>query len=230
MGAKNEAVDPEETLTKRLGKGLLNLFIKVETVDETAVEEKTATAGKEAATPAQYVPVITVNAEQVKKLVDSCLEHGQAEFQTVMQYVKMFESTIPDETARYRSALQVVSQQGLTPDKLLAVLDKQLAHLDREKQEFMEMMGEMEKGMESQRAKIKDFDNQTAELQKKLNELQQQKAKVSSEIGSQEVKLNAARANFAKALEAAGQQLEQHKQRMVSLLGLAESEKTKKKK
>jgi len=53
---------------------------------------------------------------------------------------------------------------------------------------------------------------------------------VSSEIGSQEVKITVARTNFAKALEAAGQQLEQHKQRMVSLLGINDPEKLKKKK
>ncbi|OGB61332.1 MAG: hypothetical protein A2Y94_15320 [Caldithrix sp. RBG_13_44_9] len=230
MGTKNKAVDPDETLTKRLGKGLLNLFIKVEQVEEPADEGQTSAPATETAAPSHYTPAVSVNAEQLKKLVDSCLEHGQAEFQTLMQYVKMFESTIPDETARYRAALQVISQQGITPDKLVAALEKQVAHLAKEKEEFEGMIGNMEKGLDGQRTKIKDMDNESAQLQKKLAELQQLRAKVSSEIGSQEVKIAAARTNFAKALDAAGQQLEQHKQRMMSLLGITDSEKMKKKK
>ena len=230
MSAKNKAVDPDETLTKRLGKGLLNLFIKVEQVEEPANEGQTSSPTTETAAPSHFTPAAAVNPEQLKKLVDSCLEHGQAEFQTLMQYVKMFESTIPDETARYRAALQVTSQQGITPDKLVAALDKQVAHLSKEKAEFEELIGEMEKGLDGQRTKIKDIDSETAQLQKKLAELQQLRAKMSNEIGSQEVKIAAARTNFAKALEAAGQQLEQHKERMLSLLGISDTEKLKKKK
>ena len=71
MGTKNKAVDPDETLTKRLGKGLLNLFIKVEQVEEPADEAKTSAPATETAAPSQFTPVASVNAEQLKKLRSS---------------------------------------------------------------------------------------------------------------------------------------------------------------
>ena len=86
---------------------------------------------------------------------------------------------------------------------------------------------EGEKNVYILESKLKDIDDQTAELQKRLDGLQQKRAKINNEIGSQQVKINSATANFAKAREAAEQKLLEHKARMLSLLGIPGARKTK---
>jgi chromosome segregation ATPase len=228
MSSKEDTpVNPEETLTKRLGKGFLNLFIKVEEEEDQPAGEKQTPDKTAKDSTIKVAGTVAANAEQVNKLVDSCLEHGQAEFEKLMQYVEMFKSTIPDETARYRSALQVVSQQGVTPERLVDAMNKQIAHLNTEETEFKEMIQQMQKDLGLQKTQLESIDRQTADLHKQLDTLQQQRAKINNEIGSQEVKINSATASFAKALEAAKQQLEARKTRTLALLGISDPKKKK---
>lgn len=196
-----------------MGKGIMNLFFKVEDdgVDTKAPakEEKVAVQAQ-AQTPTTISIPTSVLAQEdakIKKELADALEKANQpgyDYFELAQSIAAQASIIPSEAQRFQSTFAVVSPMGVTPDKLISSAQFYLDVLKNKENEFNKTVEQhMAEAVTGRENEAKSFDadmqaksDQIKKLTEEINALQQQKTTIINEVSSSRAQIEQVKNNF----------------------------------
>jgi len=194
------------------GKGIMNLFFKVEDDGKTG-----AKTSKEApATPVQpqfassapsSLPSMAQEDATIKKQLADALEAANQPGYDYFELAKSIEaqaSIIPSESLRFQSSYAVVASMGVTPDKLITSAEFYLTVLKKKEDEFNKTLEQhTSEAVTAKENEAKKFDadmlaksEQIKQLTDDINAMQQQKTAILNEVSSSRSQIEQVKNNF----------------------------------
>lgn len=192
-----------------LGKGISNLFFKVEE-DKTEAPAKVETpvpqavaqfaASTSASTPA-------VEDAEIKKQLTAALEAANQsgyDYFEMAQSIEAQAAIIPSEALRFQSTFATVAPMGVTPEKLIDSAQYYLLILKGKEDEFNKTVeAHLAQSVTSKEKDVTQFDadmqnksEQIKKLTEEINALQQQKTSIINEVSSNKAKIDQVKNNF----------------------------------
>jgi DNA repair exonuclease SbcCD ATPase subunit len=195
------------------GKGIMNLFFKIEDDGKETQPEKAIPAQPQFAT-APVASGITLSGttpaqediaikQQLSEALEKANQPGYDYFE-LAQSIQAQAAIIPSEAQRYQSTFAVVAPMGVTPEKLVSSAEFYLSILKKKEEEFNRTVeGHTAEAVTARENDTKKFDadmqaksEQIKKLTEEINIMQQQKTTIINEISSSRAQIEQVKNNF----------------------------------
>jgi len=199
------------------GKGLMNLFFKVEDDGKDSKETPIIPAQPQFASsaPSAVASLPSMAAQEdatIKKQLADALEAANQPGYDYFELAKAIEalaSILPSEAQRFQSSFASVASMGVTPEKLLSSAEFYLSVLKKKEDEFNKTVEQhMAEAVTAREDEAKKYDadmvskgEQIKKLTEEINAMQQSKTAIINEISSNRAQIEQVKNNFSATMK-----------------------------